>query len=103
LRQAFPVTVGANIGTTVTAGLAALAATGENASAGITIALVHLLFNVSATLLIFPFARIRQIPLTAAQRLADVAVDSRRYALLYVIVLFYGLPALFAVLNQMLG
>jgi sodium-dependent phosphate cotransporter len=98
LGQAFPITVGANIGTTVTALLAALAVTGENAVLGLTIALVHFLFNISATLLIFPVERIRNIPLRAAERLASVAVASRRWALLYVIILFYGIPALFAVL-----
>ncbi len=103
VRQAFPITVGANIGTTVTAALAALAATGENASAGITIAVVHLLFNLSATLLILPSKRTRDIPVLAAERLATVAVESRRWALLYVLILFYGVPALFAVLNQVLG
>jgi sodium-dependent phosphate cotransporter len=101
VTQAFPVTVGANIGTTVTAMLAALAATGPNARFGLTIALVHLLFNLSATLFIFPFERIRNIPIRAAERLADVAVKSRRWALLYVILLFYGIPALFALVNQL--
>lgn len=102
LRQAFPITIGANIGTTVTALLAALGATGANAVAGITIALVHLLFNLSGTLLIYPIGAIRQIPLTAAQRLADAAVGSRRWALIYVVILFYGVPAVFAALNAML-
>jgi sodium-dependent phosphate cotransporter len=103
LRQAFPITIGANIGTTVTAALAALAVTGPNARWGVTIALVHLLFNLSATVLIYPVERIRNIPLTAARRLADVAVRSRKYALLYVVVLFYGLPLLFAALNGILA
>ncbi|MGD2216551.1 MAG: Na/Pi symporter [Gemmatimonadales bacterium] len=103
LVQAFPITIGANIGTTVTALLAALAATGPNARLGITIALVHLLFNISATLLIYPTARVRNIPLTAARRLAAVAIRSRRWAFLYVVLLFYGVPALFAVLNRFLG
>ncbi len=103
LDHAFPITVGANIGTTVTALLAALAVTGPNARFGIAIALVHLLFNLTATLLIFPFRRIRNIPLEAARRLARVAIRSRRYALLYVVLLFYGVPALFAFLNQHLG
>jgi len=98
LAQAFPITVGANIGTTVTALLAALAVTTENAALGLTIALVHLLFNIAATLLIFPVERIRNLPLQAAERLASVAVGSRRWALLYVIILFYGVPALFAVI-----
>ena len=103
LRQAFPVTLGANIGTTVTALLAALAATGVNAQAGLTIALVHLLFNLSATVLIYPWEPIRRIPLTLASRLADVAVDSKWLAIAYVVGLFYAIPVLFAVLNEMLG
>lgn len=102
LHQAFPITIGANIGTTVTALLAALAATGVNASAGITIAVVHLLFNVSGTLLVYPARRIRKVPLIAAQWLANAAVRSRRWALLYVITLFYGLPAVFALFNRIL-
>ena len=102
LAQAFPITVGANIGTTVTALLAALAVTGENAIFGLTIALVHLLFNLAATLIIFPVPRIRNIPIRAAERLATVAVASRRWALLYVIILFYGIPTMFALLNHVL-
>lgn len=103
LEHAFPVTIGANVGTTVTALLAALAVTDANAGAGLTIALVHLLFNVSGTLLIYPFEPIRRIPLTLARMLADVAVKSRRWAILYVVGLFYVIPVLFAVLNEMLG
>ncbi|UCF18173.1 MAG: Na/Pi symporter [Gemmatimonadota bacterium] len=102
LGQAFPITVGANIGTTVTALLAALAVTGPNARWGITIALVHLLFNLTATVLIFSSPRIRNVPLAAARWLASIAVKSRKWALLYVVLLFYGLPALFAVLNRLL-
>lgn len=36
---------------------------------------------------------IRRIPLRMAGSLAEAAVRSRRIALLYVILLFYGLPA----------
>ncbi|KPJ96657.1 MAG: hypothetical protein AMS18_00555 [Gemmatimonas sp. SG8_17] len=101
VERAFPITVGANIGTTVTALLAALAVAGVNARAGVTIALVHLLFNVSGTLLIYPVERIRSIPITASKRLAELAVRSRRWALIYVVMLFYGLPALFAIANRL--
>ncbi len=103
LAQAFPITIGANVGTTITALLAALAVTGPNAQAGIVIALVHLLFNMSATLLIYPVERVRNLPLKAATRLADVAVESRRWAFFYVVILFYGLPTLLIVLNKLLG
>jgi sodium-dependent phosphate cotransporter len=102
LQQAFPVTLGANIGTTVTALLAALAATGEHAEAGLTIALVHLLFNLSGTLLIFPVEALRNIPLRLARWLADLAVRSRVLAVAYVVLLFYLVPAAFAILNRAL-
>ena len=103
LEHAFPVTLGANVGTTVTALLAALAATDANAVHGLTIALVHLLFNLSGTLLIYPFEPFRRLPLRFARMLADVAVRSRRWAILYVVGLFYVIPVMFAILNEMLG
>ena len=100
LEQAFPVTLGANIGTTVTA---LLAATDANAAAGLTIALVHLLFNLSGTLLIYPFAPIRRLPMQFARKLADVAVESKAWAIAYVVGLFYVIPIVFAILNETLG
>jgi len=102
LRQAFPITVGANIGTTVTALLASMAVSGPNAEAALTIALVHLLFNFSGTLLILPAPWMRNLPLRAATALADVATRSRRWALAYVVVLFYVVPAILALANQFL-
>jgi sodium-dependent phosphate cotransporter len=96
LQQAFPITLGANIGTTVTALLASMAVSGPNAQSGVTIALVHLLFNLTGTLMIYPVKAIRRIPLKMAQGLADIAANSRQWALLYVIILFYAVPALFA-------
>jgi sodium-dependent phosphate cotransporter len=103
LEHAFPVTLGANIGTTVTALLAALAATDQNAAAGLTIALVHLLFNLSGTLIIYPFEPIRRIPLVLARRLADVALRSRVWAIGYVVGLFYLIPLLFAAIGELVG
>jgi sodium-dependent phosphate cotransporter len=103
LRQAFPITLGANVGTTVTALLAALAATGQNAAAGLTIALVHLLFNVSGIILVYPVQQIRNIPLAAARKMADIAAESRKWALLYVVLLFYAVPTLFAFLASFFG
>lgn len=102
LEQAFPITVGANIGTTVTALLASLAVTGENAAAGITIALVHFFFNVIATVIIYPIPAIRALPLKAARWLAAVAVESRIVAIAYVAGLFYILPAIIAVIDLMM-
>ncbi|MCB1021956.1 MAG: Na/Pi symporter [Bryobacterales bacterium] len=101
LQQAFPVTLGANIGTTVTALLASLAVSGPNAAAGVTIALVHALFNLTGTAIVYPFKPIRQLPLMAAEKLADVATYSRAWAIGYVVILFYALPAAVAFIHEM--
>ena len=102
LAQAFPLTLGANIGTTITAMLASLAATGDNAEGGVIIALVHLLFNLTGIAMIYPIASVRDIPLAGARWFADLAVRSRKWALVYVLALFYGVPACFAFLNRYL-
>lgn len=99
LRQAFPVTIGANVGTTITALLASLAVSGPNSQAGIEIALTHLAFNISATLLIYPWTPVRNTLLAAVERFAEIATDSKSLAIAYLLVLFYGLPALAAFLH----
>ncbi|MDH5671111.1 MAG: Na/Pi symporter [Myxococcales bacterium] len=93
LEQVFPITLGANVGTTVTALLASMAAPPETAALAVQIALVHLLFNLVGIIGVYPLNPIRQIPLRAASWLAVTAVRSKRVALLYIVVLFYGLPA----------
>lgn len=102
LPRAFPLTLGANIGTTVTALLASLGTAGANARAGLTIALVHLLFNLLATAIIYPWPPIRRIPLNGARWIAGVALRKRGWAIVYILLLFYGVPALFAFLDRLL-
>ena len=94
LEQAFPITIGANIGTTVTALLAALAVSGPNAGAGLEIALVHLFFNLSGLLIVYPVQMIRRVPLRLSRELSRLALRSRRLTVLWIVLLFYGLPAL---------
>jgi sodium-dependent phosphate cotransporter len=92
LEQAFPVTLGANIGTTITALLASLAVSGPNAILGIQIAVIHLLFNLSGTILVYPVERIRNIPLAAARWISDWAVRSRKIAIFRVVFMYFLLP-----------
>ena len=94
LEQALPITIGANIGTTVTALLAALAVSGPNAIYGLEIALVHLMFNLTGTLIIYPLKVTRSVPLRLARYLTTLALRSRKLTLLWVAALFYGVPAL---------
>lgn len=100
LAQVLPITLGANIGTTVTALLAATAASGEMAESAVQIALVHMLFNLIAVTAVFVIPRARDVPIWLAQRLARVATRSRLTAVLYVAVLFYVLPGLLIALSR---
>lgn len=89
LRQIFPYTLGANVGTTLTAILAALAVSDVSA---ITVAFAHLLFNLLGIAVIWPIRRIRRIPLGLAESFATVAAANRWLPVVYILVCFYALP-----------
>ena len=86
LRQIFPMTLGANVGTTITALLAALV-TGNPAA--VTVAIAHLLFNVFGIVVIWPF---RHIPLYLAETLAAWSIRSKLIPLAYVGLVFFLIP-----------
>ncbi len=97
--MAFPITMGANIGTTTTAILASFA-TGNVAA--ITIAFVHFLFNIIGVTCIYPIRIFRIIPVKLAKGLGNLAYRKRRYALAYVVGLFFILPTLLIVISRMI-
>jgi sodium-dependent phosphate cotransporter len=97
LEQIFPVTLGANIGTTVTALLASLAGDAR----GLTIAIVHTLFNVTGVLIVYPYPRFRRIPLFLARKLADAAVRSKKNLVFFLVGLFYAVPGLFILIDKL--
>lgn len=88
LRAIYPITIGANIGTTATALLAAL--TGN--IAGLSIALVHLFFNIFGMLLFFPIKELREIPIRCAERLAESMEKTKLISLGYVGAVFFAVP-----------
>ncbi|MFV1959381.1 MAG: Na/Pi symporter [Planctomycetota bacterium] len=90
LEAGFPVTLGANLGTTVT-GLIASLATGP---AGLAIALVHTLFNLLGILIVYPFPPIRAIPLRLARALAARATENRTWVVVYILGVFVVMPVL---------
>ena len=90
LEAGFPIMLGANIGTTVTALLASTVTTSD----GLTIAVVHLLFNLSGTLLFFPLKPMRRIPIRLSERLADLATKNRVWVLIYILGAFIVAPML---------
>ncbi len=91
LRNVYPITLGANVGTTITALLASLAVLRPE---GLTIALVHTLFNLLAIAIIYPVPVIRDLPLRAAIWTANVATERRSLVLGYVVGLFIVVPVL---------
>lgn len=90
LENAFPVMLGANIGTTITAFLASLATDRH----GLEIALVHMMFNVLAVGMTYPIAAVRRIPIRMARTLAIVAVRNKMVVIIYVMATFILFPLL---------
>ena len=71
LRQIFPYTVGANIGTTITAILASFS---TGVPAGVTIAMAHLTFNVFALAIFYP---LKALPIALATKWGAFAARSK--------------------------
>ncbi len=86
LIQIFPYTLGANIGTTITAMLASLV-TG-NLSA-VVVAFAHLMFNISGILIWWPFS---QLPIYLANTLAEFSIRNKLYPFAYIIIVFFIIP-----------
>jgi len=90
IRAAFPVTLGANLGTTITALLAALA----GGPLGLAIALVHLLFNISGTLIFYPIPFMREIPIRASIGLTRLTDGKWYRAAALSVAIFFVIPLL---------
>lgn len=91
LQQVYPYTLGANIGTTVTALLAALANSHSPAGAmGLATATGHLMFNLMGTAVFWP---LRRIPMSLAKAYARVASRRRIWVAVFLGGFFFVLPA----------
>ena len=99
LEQVYPYTLGANVGTTVTALIASLAFISTEPLA-LTCALVHLLFNVHGVVVFYP---LRAIPITAARWYANLAAERTRYALFFILGVFIIMPLAVIGLSMLLG
>lgn len=96
ISNAFPVTLGANLGTTITAVLASVAADSPDA---LTIALAHVTFNLLAILIWYPLPFLRQVPLWLAERAATLAIGRKSLVAVYLIGLFFVLPLAILVIS----
>ncbi|MCZ6818361.1 MAG: hypothetical protein O7G31_02575, partial [Calditrichaeota bacterium] len=85
----FPYTLGANIGTTITAMLASLA---TGSIGAVTVAFAHFMFNVFGVILVWP---LKKIPMALATKLADLAIKNRLIPVAYILIVFIVLPFIF--------
>ena len=96
LRQVYPFTLGANIGTTVTAILAALTL---NVTA-LVAAFAHLFFNLYGILIIYLNPLLRDIPLKLANWISEVAIKNKFIPLIYLVCFFFLLPFIIIILGR---
>ncbi len=86
LRQVYPYTLGANIGTTVTAILASLVT--QN-TAAVAVAFAHLMFNVCGMAVFLPLS---WIPITLAKKLARLTLKNRFIPIGFIVLIFFLIP-----------
>lgn len=87
--QIFPYTLGTNLGTTVTAILAALA-TGNLAA--IIVAFSHMMFNIFGMIIWWPM---KFVPIFLAEKFAHFSIRNKTIPVLYIIIVFFVLPIIF--------
>jgi sodium-dependent phosphate cotransporter len=92
LRQIFPFTLGANIGTCITALLAATSISGANEIFALQIAIVHLMYNVLGVVLFLSIKFLRNLPMNSAQWLANKSEQNRLWSFGYLFTVFFVLP-----------
>jgi sodium-dependent phosphate cotransporter len=98
LRRVFPFVLGANIGTTVT-GVIAAAAVVDHRDVAVTVAACHVLFNVFGIAIWYP---LRRVPIGLASWYGRLAATSKRYAFLFLLTVFFVIPAIGLVLTELL-
>ncbi len=103
LRHVFPFTLGANIGTTITALLAATAITGPTHAVAHQIAIAHFLYNLVGVIVIYGIPWLREVPITGAEWLARLGSERKWLAILYIILAFFGIPAALVFANAWLS
>jgi len=96
MRRLLPFMMGSNLGTTVTS---VLAATANPVNAAVTVALVHVLFNLFGTAIWYP---LRIVPTRIANWYGKLAANSPRYAFLFLFLVFLGIPVLGIAVTEIL-
>ena len=96
LRNAFPFIIGANLGTTITA----LIAASFGSETAMSIAIAHLLFNLMGALIFMLSTRLRETMVNFIKKFSIVMTQKRVIGLSYIIITFFLLPFLLITLNK---
>jgi sodium-dependent phosphate cotransporter len=96
LKLALPFILGANIGTTITAFIAAM----FNSNAAISIAIAHFLFNAIGVLIFFPIPYVKELPIRLASWLGRLTLRYRLAGFLYLLLTFFFIPFSLIYLNK---
>ena len=100
LERIYPLVLGANMGTTVTGILAALASDASKIAITLEVAYAHLLFNISGIFLFYVIWPMRHLPINASRFLGNTTAKYRWFALFYLFIVFMVLPAFAILLSQ---
>ena len=71
--------------------------------AAVTVALVHLLFNLSGIAIFYPYRRLRRVPVQLAQLLAERTSNNRMFAVYYMLGIFFAMPLIFVLVSRAFG
>ena len=91
VERMYPMTLGSNVGTTVTAILAALSQSGDKLRPALQIAMCHLFFNITGILMFYPLPFMRW-PIAMAKALGNTTAKHRWFAIFYLVAMFVVLP-----------
>jgi sodium-dependent phosphate cotransporter len=96
LNQAVPFILGANIGTTITAFIAAM----SNSNIAISIAIAHFLFNTIGVIIFSAVPYVKTIPVNLAKGLGKLTIRYRLAGFVYILLTFFFIPFSLIYLNR---
>lgn len=96
LKAVFPYIMGANIGTTITALLAAALMS----EAAVSLAIAHLIFNLAGVSVFFLFSITRKVPVYLAGNFGRLASENKLIGFFYIIFTFFLIPFFLIYLSQ---
>lgn len=91
IERMYPLTLGANLGTTFTAIIVALSQNASDMKVAFHVALCHMFFNVSGILIFYPLP-IMRIPIRLAKFLGNTTARYRWFGVTYILLMFLAFP-----------